>query len=473
MGTSVSSIDCCEDRHKFSKLCDELRLDQPAWSEFTSFDAAQEFSNKVGFPVLVRPSYVLSGAAMRVVTNDEQLREFLQVAAVVSGDSPVVISKFVSNAKEVEFDSVASRGEILNYAISEHVENAGTHSGDATLILPAQKLYVETIRRVKKIAQKLARALNVSGPFNIQFICKNNEVKIIECNLRASRTFPFISKCFGVDFIEQATKVMVGAPVSAESIHLMDLEFVCVKAPVFSFNRLRGCDPLLGVEMRSTGEVACFGTDKHEAFLKALVSTGLRLPLKKRSILLVTGPLWSKVEFFPFAIKLMKLGFTIYATEGTYEFLHKGAQDADSGPACVVGEDFEADEPWGYLPSRVEDGKGGAAACATGLAPSFDLDKQLIPVSKEETPSGSDRQSAKSIIAGGMVELVINTPGRTSTEAITTGYLIRRAAIDAGVPLMTDLKVAAFFVESISRKIAREREGKRFWEVRAWDEYQP
>ncbi|KAL8432036.1 hypothetical protein Efla_003477 [Eimeria flavescens] len=419
LGTRASAIDCCEDRHKFSRLCDELHLDQPAWSEFTSLEAAQAFSKKargrhsetVGYPVLVRPSYVLSGAAMRVVTSEQQLQGFLQDAAVVSGDSPVVISKFVENAKEVEFDSVANHGEILNYAISEHIENAGTHSGDATLVLPAQKLYVETIRRVKKTAQKLARALDVTGPFNIQFICKNNEVKIIECNLRASRTFPFISKTFGVDFIEQATRVMVGAPVSTVSIHLMDLEFVCVKAPVFSFSRLRGCDPVLGRACLSGVyvQVACFGTDKHEAFLKALLSTGLQLPLKRRAIMLTTGPLWSKVEFYSFAVKLMKLGFTIYATEGTYDFLQKGV--ASQQQVDAEGEELESDEPWGHLPSRAAEtetdedsssssGAAGAHACNSNSSnsscrelPPVDLRSRLILVSKE--PQGGGREASK------------------------------------------------------------------------------
>ncbi|PHJ23419.1 carbamoylphosphate synthetase, partial [Cystoisospora suis] len=316
VGTSVAAIDCCEDRHKFSRLCDELNIDQPAWKEFTDLRTAKQFCRQVGYPVLVRPSYVLSGAAMRVVTDDDQLDAFLKIAAVVSGESPVVISKFVENAKEVEFDSVASRGEILNFAISEHVENAGTHSGDATLILPGQKLYVETIRRVKKISQKLAKALQVSGPFNIQFICKQNDVKVIECNLRASRTFPFISKTFNLNLIDLATKVMIGAPVTPLPIHLVDLSFVCVKVPVFSFARLRGCDPVLGVEMRSTGEVACFGSSKHEAFLKAVLSTGAELPLVQRSLLVSAGPLAAKLELEPCLKLLLDMGFTIYATEG-------------------------------------------------------------------------------------------------------------------------------------------------------------
>ncbi|CDJ59235.1 carbamoyl phosphate synthetase II, putative, partial [Eimeria maxima] len=433
----------------------------------------------VGFPVLVRPSYVLSGAAMRVVMNDQQLKEFLQVAAVVSGDSPVVISKFISNAKEVEFDSVAHNGEILNYAISEHVENAGTHSGDATLILPAQKLYVETIRRVQKIAQRLARALNVSGPFNIQFICKNNEVKIIECNLRASRTFPFISKCFGVDFIEQATKVMVGAPVSAEAIHLTALEFVCVKVPVFSFSRLRGCDPLLGVEMRSTGEGNL---------------QGVAFPADSPVAADVAGALASGGSGLAAAHAGLGASFT---GDGTFAFLIGGIKRlSEVGSDEVAEEELEGEGPWGgLLPSRVEKGDSqrgppngvplfgspadGALSEEDDLppgtptegAPFKAFETQIIPVCKRETHN-SGRLTAKQAIEKGLVEMVINVPGQTNHRAISSGYLIRRAAIDAGVPLLTDLKVAALFVESIAKKIYREQERQRFWEVRAWDEYQ-
>jgi len=256
---------------------------------------------------------------MRVVTEEAELRFFLEEAAVVSKDQPVVISKYIVGAKEVEMDAVAAEGEIVNYAISEHVENAGVHSGDATLILPAQKLYVETIRRVKKIAQKIARALVISGPFNIQFMCKQNDVKVIECNLRASRTFPFISKTFNANFIELATRIMVKAPFRPFQIHLVDLDFVGVKAPMFSFARLRGSDPVLGVDMRSTGEVACFGSTKFEALLKSLIAAGHKIP--KRTLLVSAGPVASKAEFLPYAQTLVRLGFTMYCTSGTYEFL--------------------------------------------------------------------------------------------------------------------------------------------------------
>ncbi|CBZ54796.1 hypothetical protein NCLIV_052220 [Neospora caninum Liverpool] len=446
VGTSVAAIDCCEDRHKFSRLCDELNIDQPRWKEFTDLRTAKAFCQEVGYPVLVRPSYVLSGAAMRVVTDDEQLDAFLKIAAVVSGESPVVISKFVENAKEVEFDSVACRGEIVNFAISEHVENAGTHSGDATLVLPGQKLYVETIRRVKKISQKLARALQVSGPFNIQFICKQNDVKVIECNLRASRTFPFISKAFNVNLIDLATKVMIGAPVSPLPIHLMDLSFVCVKVPVFSFARLRGCDPVLGVEMRSTGEVACFGSSKHEAFLKALISAGVHLPLVKRTILICTG---------------------------TYQYIINSLVRASGtnlpgniSPASVSG----------LLPSPSERGDAEGndnARLHSEYASRIIRVRKPIPRPKEAQLGDDHTQQALSVIESGKVEMVINVPESMNSRAATNGYLIRRTAIDCGVPLLTNIKVACMFVEALNKKEAKEAQGRFFWDIRSWDEYWP
>merc|ERR1712048_1382483 len=288
LGTSVEAIDACENRYKFSKLCDSLRIDQPEWSEFTTIEEAYNFAKRVGYPCLVRPSYVLSGAAMRVVASDSELERFLRTAAVVSRDYPVVISKYIAGAKEVELDAVGQCGELLNYAIAEHVENAGVHSGDASLILPAQKLFVETHRRVNMIGQKLCRALKISGPFNIQFICKDNEVKVIECNLRASRSMPFISKTYNTNFIDIATRVMLGVAVRPVTIQPIDMEYVASKVSVFSFGRLKNSDPRLGVEMQSTGEVACFGMNQHEAFLKAMMSAGFKLPAK--NILLCIGP---------------------------------------------------------------------------------------------------------------------------------------------------------------------------------------
>merc|ERR1712100_21177 len=315
LGTSVEAIDACENRFKFSKLCDSLRIDQPEWSEFTSTEEAFFFARRAAYPVLVRPSYVLSGAAMRVVTSDSELERFLRTAAVVSRDYPVVISKYIAGAKEVELDAVGQQGDLLNYAVAEHVENAGIHSGDASLLLPAQKLFVETHRRVKMIGQKLCRALKISGPFNIQFICKDNEVKVIECNLRASRSMPFISKTYNVNFIDIATRVMIGLPVRPVTIQPIDMDYVASKVPTFSFGRLKNSDPRLGVEMQSTGEVACFGRNQHEAFLKAMIAAGFKLPTK--NILISIGPLAQKTEFIQCAKLLHDIGFQLFATKST------------------------------------------------------------------------------------------------------------------------------------------------------------
>ncbi|ETL98833.1 hypothetical protein L917_04170, partial [Phytophthora nicotianae] len=281
LGTSPESIDQCEDRNKFSALLDTLNVDQPRWTEVTDLNSALEFAQEVQYPVLVRPSYVLSGAGMIVASDEDQLRDYLSSDAVKMSRS-ITVSKFILNAKEIEFDGVAKDGAILNYAMSEHVENAGVHSGDATLVLPAQKLYVGTIKQVKRIASAIAQALDITGPFNIQLMARANDVKVIECNLRASRTFPFISKTFDLNFINLATKAMIGLPVKSVPIALIDIDYVGVKAPQFSFTRLHGADPSLGVEMASTGEVACFGTDMHEAYLKALLSAGFKMPKEKK-----------------------------------------------------------------------------------------------------------------------------------------------------------------------------------------------
>merc|ERR1719240_2179475 len=319
LGTSVEAIDACENRYKFSKLCDSLRIDQPEWSQFQTIDEAFHFAKRVGYPCLVRPSYVLSGAAMRVVDSDSDLERFLRTAAVVSRDYPVVISKYITGAKEVELDAIGQGGELLNYAIAEHVENAGVHSGDASLLLPAQKLFVETHRRVKMIGAKLCKALRISGPFNVQFICKENEVKVIECNLRASRSLPFISKTYNVNFIDIATRVMVGSSVKSATIQPIDMEYVVSKVPTFSFSRLKNSDPRLGVEMQSTGEVACFGRNQYEAFLKAMIAAGFKLPTK--NILVSIGPHAQKAEFLQYAQMLRDIGFQLFATKGTYETL--------------------------------------------------------------------------------------------------------------------------------------------------------
>ena len=321
LGTSASCIDRAEDRHKFSAMLDSLGIDQPRWRELTSFDDIDDFVAEVGFPVLVRPSYVLSGAAMNVCSNPDELRRFLQLAADVSKQHPVVVTEFVQYAKEIEMDAVAENGQIKAYAISEHVEFAGVHSGDATIQFPPQKLYVETMRRIKKISAKIASALQISGPFNIQFLAKNNDIKVIECNLRASRSFPFVSKILKINFIDLATRVMLGMPVERPAKSAFDLDYVGVKASQFSFSRLGGADPVLGVDMASTGEVACIGDDTNEAILKSLLAVGLRVP--KKAVLLSTGTPKQKADMLEAAHMLHRAGLTIYATGGTCQFLHE------------------------------------------------------------------------------------------------------------------------------------------------------
>ena len=400
LGTSPTDIDRAEDRNKFSKLLDSLGVDQPPWRELTSVDDIRSFVDAVGFPVLVRPSYVLSGAAMRVASNEEQLRMCLAGAAIVSPDYPVVVSKFIVNAKEIEFDAVAKAGKVLNYAISEHVENAGVHSGDATLVLPAQKLYVETIRQVKKISQAIARALNISGPFNIQFMSRENEVKVIECNLRASRTFPFISKTFDFNFISLATKVMAGLPAKPGNFSLVDVEYVGIKAPMFSFARLQGADPTIGVEMVSTGEVACFGADMYEAFLLAIQAAGFKLPEVTRNILVSVGTL-GKPAMLESCQRLQALGYNLFATEGTKRFLEETGR-------------------------------------MTGIAEVF-------------KPSSGREPTATSLIQARKVDLVINDPENGDKETVTDGYLIRRTAIDFGVSLITNVKCAVLLSLALGR----------------------
>merc|ERR1719174_701370 len=321
LGTPAESIDMCEDRMKFSSLCDEIGVDQPLFSVFQAGVEAAAWASQVGYPVLVRPSYVLSGVAMRVVGSPEALVECLEQAVAINKEHPVVISKFIEHAKEIEVDAVADNGKVVNYAISEHVENAGVHSGDATLVLPGQKLYVETFRRIKIITRKLVQKLNITGPVNIQFLCKHNEIKVIECNLRASRSFPFISKTFNLNFIQLATRAMVGAPVSSVDINLYEKDYCCVKSPMFSFTRLEGADPILRIEMASTGEVACFGEDQHEALLKSMFACGFKLPNRTRNILLSLGPNDAKSAFRKFAGSLVDLGYNLYGTTETHRYL--------------------------------------------------------------------------------------------------------------------------------------------------------
>jgi len=414
LGTSPDAIDCCEDRSKFSRLLDKLDIDQPPWKALTTLREARQFAESVEYPVLVRPSYVLSGAAMNVASTAQELDTYLQQAAQLSSDYPVVISKFILGAKEIEYDGVAKNGTVLNYAISEHVENAGVHSGDATLVLPAQKLYVETVKRIKKIAARIAMALRISGPFNIQLLSKSNDIKVIECNLRASRSLPFVSKTFNVNFIELATKVMIGSPTRASTIDLTDVDHVCMKVPMFSFTRLQGADPVLRVEMASTGEVACFGETMYDSFLLGLMSTGFKLP--NHSILVTAGPLYSKVEFLPAAQLLQRMGFTLYGTPGTVDFF------AQHGVKMHIL----------HKPSYV------------------DKSPQILDYLKNKK-----------------IDLVINIPHSSDPSELTDGYHIRRTAVDFSIPLITNIKTAVLFAEALERV----RKPGFKWPIKSWDEY--
>lgn len=412
LGTHPEDIDKAEDRHKFSTLLDTLKIEQPKWKEMTSLEEAKKFANSISYPVLIRPSYVLSGAAMNVVWNDDSLEKYLNIASKVNPDYPVVISKFEENAKEIEYDAVAKDGLILIYAISEHIENAGVHSGDATIVLPAQKLYVETIRKVKRAAREIAKNLNITGPFNIQILAKNNRLKVIECNLRASRTFPFCSKVFKQNFIELATKAILNAPVNVCEKSLFEIDYVGVKAAQFSFSRLKGADPILGVEMASTGEVACLGNEVHEAFLKAFLSVGFKIPIQK-NILLSTGPLESKTKFLQSAAKLKNMGYKLFATAGTHFFLK--SHNITSEP----------------------------------------LNWPL----ENTTPNVKDH------IINKKIDLVINIPKDNSIDELRNDYFIRRLSVDHDVSLVTNLQVAIQLVDSLNYAKTHEMP------ITAWDEY--
>ena len=396
LGTDARDIERAEDRQQFSDMLDNMGINQPQWSVLNSKDEAIEFANKVGFPVLVRPSFVLSGAAMRVAATESQLKNFLELAADVSGDKPVVVTKFVQEAKEIEFDAVANNGKILNYAIGEHLENAGVHSGDATVILPAQKLYVKTIKHVKRYASLIAHALRITGPFNIQFMAKGNNVQVIECNLRASRTFPFVSKTLNHNFISLATRAMIGLKPQPYKISLLDIDYVCVKAPIFSFTRLRGADPTLGVEMASTGEVACYGENQHEAFLQSMLAANFKLPTNNHSIMVSIADDTFRGEFKEAMQILAKLNkYTFYATPGTAKY-YKDHLGLDM---IVVQKPTDGDD----------DGEG----------------------------------SALNVIKAGKIDLIINvSDGTIRKDEITSGYLIRRAAVDFGSSLITNVKCA-------------------------------
>lgn len=412
LGTTAKSIDNAEDRHKFSSMLDDLGIDQPRWRELTSMDDINKFIDEVGFPVLVRPSYVLSGAAMNVCSNPEELERFLRLAANVSQEHPVVVSQFIQNAKEIEMDAVAFNGEIKAYAISEHIEFAGVHSGDATIQFPPQKLYVETMRRIKKVSAKIAKALNISGPFNIQYLAKNNDIKVIECNLRASRSFPFVSKVLKINFIDLATRIMLGENVEKPAKNAFDLDYVGIKASQFSFSRLQGADPVLGVDMSSTGEVGCIGDDTSEALLKAMLSVGQRVPTK--SVLLSTGTPKQKADMLESAHLLHDKGFKIYATGGTHRFLN------DNGiPAIRV-----------YWPSQP------------------DMQPQAIELLHNKE-----------------IDMVVNVPKNLTPTELSNGYKIRRAAIDLNVPLLTNARLAAAFISAFTSMSLDDIE------IKAWDEY--
>ena len=411
LGTSAKSIDNAEDRDKFSAMLDRIGVDQPEWSALTSMEDINAFIQKVGFPVLVRPSYVLSGAAMNVCSNQEELERFLQLAANVSKKHPVVVSQFIEHAKEVEMDAVAQNGEIIAYAISEHIEFAGVHSGDATIQFPPQKLYVETVRRIKRISREIAKELNISGPFNIQFLARDNDIKVIECNLRASRSFPFVSKVLKLNFIELATKVMLGIPVEKPDKNLFDLDYVGIKASQFSFNRLQKADPVLGVDMASTGEVGCIGDDTSCAVLKAMLSVGYRIPQK--NILLSTGSTKQKVDMLQAARQLQRKGYKLFATGGTSKFLiENGVENTRV-----------------YWPS--EDGQ----------------------------PQALDMLHRKEI------DMVVNIPKNLTAGELSNGYKIRRAAIDLNIPLITNARLASAFINAFCTMSVDDLR------IKSWSEY--
>ena len=412
LGTTAASIDRAEDRNKFSAMLDSLGIDQPRWRELTDFADIEEFVEEVGYPVLVRPSYVLSGAAMNVCSNPDELRRFLKLAANVSKKHPVVVSEFVQYAKEIEMDAVADHGEIKAYAISEHIEFAGVHSGDATIQFPPQKLYVETMRRIKKVSAAIAKALDISGPFNIQFLAKNNDIKVIECNLRASRSFPFVSKVLKINFIDLATRVMLGLPVEKPAKSAFDLDYVGIKASQFSFSRLGGADPVLGVDMSSTGEVGCLGDDTDEAVIKALLAVGLRIPHK--AVLMSTGSPKQKADMLEAAHLLHKAGLTIYATGGTCQYLNENGI-----PAIRV-----------YWPST-----------------------------PDQMPQALD------LLHERKVDLVVNMPKNFTGTELSNGRKIRRAAIDLNIPLLTNSRLASAFIRAFTNLPLDKIE------IKSWDEY--
>lgn len=412
LGTSPVNIDNAENREKFSRMLDELKIDQPDWVEATTLDEAVLFAKEAGYPVLIRPSYVLSGAAMSVAHSDPELKEYLEAAAEVSREFPVVISKFIVNAKEIELDAVAQDGELICYAISEHVENAGVHSGDATMVFPSQRIYLETIRRIKRIAKGMAKALAITGPFNAQFVARDNNIKVIECNLRASRSFPFVSKILKQNFVDYAIRAMVEGNVKPPEKSAFELDYVGVKAAQFSFSRLKGADPLLGVEMASTGEVACLGDNVYEAFLKAALSVGYQIP--KKGVLLSTGTIEGKVGFLESARKLSQSGLKLYATPGTHGFLE-----------------------------------------------SHSIESELVSF-----PNETDGRNVVDVIEGREIDLVINVPKSFEEEELSNDYTIRRKAVDFEISLFTNIQAAVMFVEAMTT-LDLEHD----LQIKSWAEY--
>ena len=415
LGTSPVSIDRAENRNKFSHMLDMLGIDQPAWQELTSLDDVKAFIQKVGYPVLVRPSYVLSGAAMNVCYDEEELEEFLRMAAKVSKEYPVVVSQFLQNTKEIEFDAVAQNGEIVEYAISEHIEFAGVHSGDATLVFPAQKIYFATARRIKQISRRIAKELNISGPFNIQYLARNNEVKVIECNLRASRSFPFVSKVLKRNFIETATRIMLDAPYTRPDKSAYDIDWIGVKASQFSFSRLHKADPVLGVDMSSTGEVGCLGDSFDEALLNAMIAVGFKIPQPEKGVMFSSGAMKSKVDLLDASRMLHAKGYKIYATAGTSAFLN--AHGVETTPV--------------YWPDEKPDAENNVMR----------------------------------MIANHAFDLIVNIPKNHTKRELTNGYKIRRAAIDHNIPLITNARLAGAFIEAFCNLKPEDIA------IKSWQEY--
>ena len=412
LGTKAQDIDNAEDRAKFSSMLTENGINQPEWSALTSMDDINVFVDRVGFPVLVRPSYVLSGAAMNVCSNRDELERFLKLAANVSAEHPVVVSKFIEHAKEIEMDAVARNGEIMAYAISEHIEFAGVHSGDATIQFPPQKLYVETVRRIKRVSRQIAAALHINGPFNIQFMARENDILVIECNLRASRSFPFVSKVLKLNLIDLATKIMLGVPVEKPSKNLFDLDYVGIKASQFSFNRLQKADPVLGVDMSSTGEVGCLGDDTNQALLKSMLSVGHRIP--KHTVLLSTGSAKQKADMLGAARMLVNHGYELYATGGTSRFL-------------------------------TENG----------------IENTLVYWPSEE----GQQPQALDMLREHKIDMVVNIPKDLTVSELSNGYKIRRAAIDLNVPLITNSRLASAFINAFCTLSIDDID------IKAWGEY--